>query len=50
MKSLESYLSGFNSAYSIFDKSTALSFYKPRDPFANKGKFGHALLLAGSYG
>jgi ADP-dependent NAD(P)H-hydrate dehydratase / NAD(P)H-hydrate epimerase len=50
MKSLESYLAGFNSAYSIFDKSTALSFYKPRDPFSNKGKFGHALLLAGSYG
>ncbi len=24
--------------------------YKPRDPFANKGNFGHALILAGSYG
>src|SRR5450755_4762428 len=50
MKSIESYLSGFSSSYSIFDKPAALSFYKPRDPFANKGNFGHALLLAGSYG
>jgi ADP-dependent NAD(P)H-hydrate dehydratase / NAD(P)H-hydrate epimerase len=50
MKLLENYLSGFNSPYSIFDKSTALSHYKQRDPLANKGNFGHALLLAGSYG
>jgi ADP-dependent NAD(P)H-hydrate dehydratase / NAD(P)H-hydrate epimerase len=50
MKSLESYLSGFQSSYSVFDKSKALSLYKPRDPFAHKGNFGHALMLAGSYG
>jgi hydroxyethylthiazole kinase-like uncharacterized protein yjeF len=50
MKSLESYLSGFRSPYSVFDKSAAVSSYKPRDPFANKGNFGHALILAGSYG
>jgi ADP-dependent NAD(P)H-hydrate dehydratase / NAD(P)H-hydrate epimerase len=50
MKLLETYLSGFNSPYSIFDKNTALSLYKARDPFANKGNFGHALLMAGSYG
>jgi len=50
MKELESYLAGFNSCYSIFDKTTARSLYKPRDPFANKGNFGHALLMAGSYG
>ncbi|MFL5741085.1 MAG: NAD(P)H-hydrate dehydratase [Flavisolibacter sp.] len=24
--------------------------FKPRDPFANKGNYGHALLIAGSYG
>ncbi len=24
--------------------------YKPRDPFAHKGSFGHALIVAGSYG
>ena len=50
MKLLESYLSGFQSSYAVFNKSKALSLYKPRDPFANKGNFGHALLLAGSYG
>ncbi len=50
MKQLESYLSGFTSSYSIFDKTTALSYYKARDPFANKGNFGHALIMAGSYG
>jgi ADP-dependent NAD(P)H-hydrate dehydratase / NAD(P)H-hydrate epimerase len=50
MKSLETYLSGFHSPYSVFDKNKAVSLYKPRDPFANKGTYGHALLLAGSYG
>jgi NAD(P)H-hydrate epimerase len=50
MKSLESFLSGFHSPYSVFDKNKALSLYKPRNPFANKGNFGHALILAGSYG
>jgi hydroxyethylthiazole kinase-like uncharacterized protein yjeF len=50
MQQLESFLAGFNSSYSIFDKTTALTIYKPRDPFANKGSFGHALILAGSYG
>jgi NAD(P)H-hydrate epimerase len=50
MTSLESYLSGFKYSYSVFDKRKALSLYKPRDPFAHKGNFGHALILAGSYG
>ncbi len=50
MKQLESYLAGFNSSYLIFDRKTALTLYRPRDPFANKGNFGHALILAGSYG
>jgi len=50
MKSLESYLSGFNYSYSVFDKTKALSLYRPRDPFAHKGNFGHALILAGSHG
>ena len=50
MKSLETYLSGFHSSYSVFDKTNALSLYKPRDPFAHKGNFGHALIIAGSYG
>jgi ADP-dependent NAD(P)H-hydrate dehydratase / NAD(P)H-hydrate epimerase len=50
MSLLENYLSGFDSPYSVFDQKTALSLYKPRDPFAHKGNFGHALLLAGSRG
>jgi hydroxyethylthiazole kinase-like uncharacterized protein yjeF len=50
MKSLESYLSGFHSSHTAFDKNKALSLYRPRDPFAHKGIFGHALMLAGSYG
>jgi hydroxyethylthiazole kinase-like uncharacterized protein yjeF len=50
MKLLESYLNDFHSSYSVFDKSNAVSLYKPRDPYANKGNFGHALILAGSYG
>jgi hydroxyethylthiazole kinase-like uncharacterized protein yjeF len=50
MKSLKTYLTGFHFPYSVFDKSKALSLYKPRDPFAHKGSFGHALILAGSYG
>ena len=50
MNSLELYLSGFHADYTVFDKSKALSLYKPRDPFAHKGNFGHALILAGSYG
>jgi len=50
MKQLESYLAGFNSSYLFFDRKTAIALYRPRDPFANKGNFGHALILAGSYG
>ena len=33
-ETLETYLSGFASSYTIFDKTKALSTYKPRDPFA----------------
>jgi ADP-dependent NAD(P)H-hydrate dehydratase / NAD(P)H-hydrate epimerase len=50
MKAIEKYLSGFHSSYLVFDQSKAVSLYKIRDPFAHKGNFGHALLLAGSYG
>jgi len=34
----------------IIDKETIHAIYKPRDRFAHKGNFGHALLIAGSYG
>jgi hydroxyethylthiazole kinase-like uncharacterized protein yjeF len=50
MKALEIYLSGYQSSYTIFDKKSAITHYRLRDPFANKGNFGHALIIAGSYG
>jgi len=50
MKSLETYLSGFHASYSVFDKTAARSYYKPREASAHKGNFGHALLMAGSFG
>ncbi|MEO6330718.1 MAG: NAD(P)H-hydrate dehydratase [Ginsengibacter sp.] len=39
-----------DSQYELIDISLAKSLYKPRKPFSNKGDFGHACLLAGSYG
>ncbi|HWR33949.1 MAG TPA: NAD(P)H-hydrate dehydratase [Chitinophagaceae bacterium] len=36
--------------YEMIDGELISSIYKPRDPFAHKGKFGHALLVGGSYG
>lgn len=37
-------------AYELTDEKIILSIYRPRDRFAHKGDFGHALLVAGSYG
>ncbi|MBK7289404.1 MAG: NAD(P)H-hydrate dehydratase [Chitinophagaceae bacterium] len=34
----------------IVDEKIIKSIYKPRNKFAHKGNFGHALLIAGSYG
>lgn len=50
MNGLDEYLSGFHAPFTIFDKSAAVSNYKPRNPLSHKGNFGHALILAGSYG
>ncbi len=50
MKSIENYVSGLPAGTTLFNKESALSIYKARDPFANKGNFGHALLIAGGYG
>jgi hydroxyethylthiazole kinase-like uncharacterized protein yjeF len=36
--------------YELLDDTTISSIHKPRSRFAHKGSFGHALLLAGSYG
>ena len=38
------------SKYLLTDKATIRLLYKPRNAFAHKGNFGHALLLAGSFG
>jgi len=38
------------SRYELVDDSIIHSIYKPRNRFAHKGNFGHALLVAGSYG
>jgi NAD(P)H-hydrate epimerase len=43
----------YKSAYTPYewvDDSFIQTIYKPRNPFAHKGDFGHALLVAGSYG
>ena len=50
MLSLESYLADIKFPYKNFDEKSALAVYKPRDPFGHKGTYGHALIIAGSYG
>jgi NAD(P)H-hydrate epimerase len=34
----------------LIDAGLAKTIYKPRNAFAHKGSFGHALIIAGSYG
>jgi hydroxyethylthiazole kinase-like uncharacterized protein yjeF len=36
--------------YHLADREMMRTIYRPRDPFAHKGTYGHALLIAGSYG
>jgi hydroxyethylthiazole kinase-like uncharacterized protein yjeF len=36
--------------FHLTDAQMIRTIYEPRDPFANKGTYGHALLIAGSYG
>ena len=43
----------YNSAetsYELIDKKIISGIYERRNPFTHKGKFGHALLVTGSYG
>jgi hydroxyethylthiazole kinase-like uncharacterized protein yjeF len=44
------FLKTLSSPYELVDKSIIQSIYRPRNRFAPKGNFGHALLAAGSYG
>ena len=41
---------GEPSDFEMVDKEIIKSIYKPRSPFANKGTFGSAAILSGSYG
>jgi hydroxyethylthiazole kinase-like uncharacterized protein yjeF len=44
------YYASVKTNYELVDDQLIRAVYKPRDPFAHKGNFGHALLIAGSYG
>jgi hydroxyethylthiazole kinase-like uncharacterized protein yjeF len=44
------YYESVAAAHQMVDAEMISSIYRPRQPFAHKGNFGHALLLAGSYG
>src|SRR4030095_4656863 len=47
---LPEFLSSLDSNFELVDKSIIRSIYKPRNRFAHKGNFGHAMIVAGSYG
>jgi NAD(P)H-hydrate epimerase len=44
------YLSQVTGESELLDEAIIAAIFKPRKSFANKGNFGHALLMAGSYG
>ncbi len=44
------YLFSLKNNLTLITKEIIQKIFKPRNKFANKGNFGHALLLAGSYG
>jgi len=46
----DGYLKSFLSANIFIDHPIAKAIIKPRRRFAHKGNFGHALIIAGSYG
>ena len=47
---LPEFLSSIETVFELTDSSVIQSIYKPRNRFAHKGQFGHALLVSGSYG
>lgn len=47
---LDNFYKNIKSDYHLLDKEIIRSIYKPRKQFSHKGNFGHALLIAGSYG
>lgn len=44
------FLKNLESAYQLLNEIKASRIYRPRNRFSHKGTFGHALLIAGSYG
>ncbi|KAA0993918.1 NAD(P)H-hydrate dehydratase [Dyadobacter aurulentus] len=46
----EKYIQELHTPYHFTDRTRAEKIIKPRDKFSHKGTFGHALLLAGSFG
>jgi NAD(P)H-hydrate epimerase len=44
------YYNNLSTSFEITDDNLIHSVYKPRNSFSHKGNFGHALLVAGSYG
>jgi hydroxyethylthiazole kinase-like uncharacterized protein yjeF len=46
----QDYPARVESNFVLLDKKIIRSVFKPRKKFANKGNFGHALLIAGSHG
>ena len=44
------FLARTNSESELLDPAIIAAIYKPRNSFANKGNFGHALLATGSFG
>lgn len=47
---LKEFYHSIPSTYELVDGEIIHSIYKPRKIFAHKGNYGHALLIAGSYG
>jgi ADP-dependent NAD(P)H-hydrate dehydratase / NAD(P)H-hydrate epimerase len=45
-----SFLHQLSNAFILLDEEIIGSIFKPKDKFSHKGNFGHALLIAGSYG
>jgi NAD(P)H-hydrate epimerase len=43
-------IASIETPYSLTEKGMVYSWFSPRKRFAHKGDFGHALLIAGSYG
>jgi hydroxyethylthiazole kinase-like uncharacterized protein yjeF len=44
------YLSEVETNFELIGKNEIIVRYKPREPYAHKGDFGHALMIGGSFG